>query len=297
VTITALTEERALRLGASGRQWLADLPERVAELCERWSLTNPEPLSGGSAAYVARVRTPDGDAVLKIPLPSENAQVRTIAAAHGNGYVQLLAHDDGAMLLEALGPSLYDSGLPAERQIEILCRILQQAWQAPKPEPTPGPDRAVSLAEFITELSGRHPGAETAVAQALRYAERRSAAFDADRCVLVHGDAHAANALEVISRHTDTGYVLVDPEGWLAEPAYDCGVVLRAWCAQLLAGDPVPDARRWCRLAADLTGLDATAIWEWAYIERVSTGLYLTDLGDEANGHQFLQVAELLSAG
>lgn len=293
--VTALTERRALQLGASGRQWLSGLPGLVEDLCARWSLTVVETLPGGSAAYVARVRTPDRDAVLKIPLPGQDAQLRTIADADGDGYVELLAHDGDAMLLEALGPSLDRSGWPPERQIETLCGILLRAWRVPRPEPVPGPDKATRLAEFITELAARHPGWETTVAQALRFAERRAAVFDQDRCVLVHGDPHPANALRVVTRPTETGYVFVDPEGFLAEPACDCGVVLRDWSGHLLAGDAVGDARRWCRLVADHTGQDADAIWEWAFIERVSSGLYLLDLGAIDDGRRFLRVAGLLS--
>ncbi|MEO3821923.1 hypothetical protein [Plantactinospora sp. B24E8] len=49
----------------------------------------------------------------------------------------------------------------------------------------------------------------------------------------------------------ESGYVFVDPDGFLAEPAYDLGVVLRDWCPQLLAGDPYAVARRCTRLVAD----------------------------------------------
>jgi streptomycin 6-kinase len=32
-------------------------------------------------------------------------------------------------------------------------------------------------------------------------------------------------------------------------------------------------------MLATLTGVDETAIWEWGFIERVSTGLLATELG------------------
>jgi streptomycin 6-kinase len=86
----------------------------------------------------------------------------------------------------------------------------------------------------------------------------------------------------------------VDPDGFLGDPTYDLGVALRDWSDQLLAGDAAGTLRRWCRLVADRSGLDATAIEEWAYLERVSTGLFALDLGAEALARPLLRSAEVL---
>ena len=56
--------------------------------------------------------------------------------------------------------------------------------------------------------------------------------------------------------------MFVDPDGVLADPTYDLGVVLRDWCAQLLDADAAALAGRYCRLLAAETELDETAIWE-----------------------------------
>jgi streptomycin 6-kinase len=69
-------------------------------------------------------------------------------------------------------------------------------------------------------------------------------------------------------------------------------VVLRDWCPQLLAAPEL--ARRYCHLMAELTGVAEEAIWEWGYLERVATGLYLLSLG--ADGRPFLTTAERLLA-
>ncbi len=92
----------------------------------------------------------------------------------------------------------------------------------------------------------------------------------------------------------DSGFVFVDPEGFFAEPAYDLGVVLRDWCQQLLAGDTVALARRYCELLSAQTGIDETAIWEWGFLERVSTGLYGLEIGAQEFARPFLECAERL---
>jgi streptomycin 6-kinase len=43
-------------------------------------------------------------------------------------------------------------------------------------------------------------------------------------------------------------------------------------------------------------GLDATAIWEWGVIERVSTGLVATKIGLQPAGRQMLALADRIAA-
>jgi streptomycin 6-kinase len=298
---------RAESLGAPGAAWLRTLPEQVAELERRWSIAAEESLAGGTAAFVAGARTLDGSrVVLKIivPDPDFRDEIGTLERAAGQGYVRLLAHDSGrrAMLLEALGPSMDRTGLAAVEQISTLCRLLAQAWDVPRPRAGPmavAMDKATSLATLVERLWGQldEPCSAQARTQALRFAARRAAAFNPDRCVLVHGDAAPSNALRVLADRpgAETGFVFVDPDGFVGDPAYDLGVALRDWCPQILsARDPVALTRGYCRLLARGSGLDEQAIWEWGYLERVSTGLYATAMGAHELGRPFLDTAELL---
>ncbi|MGH3830872.1 MAG: aminoglycoside phosphotransferase family protein [Pseudonocardiaceae bacterium] len=147
IDVSTLVRRKALHLGQPGHRWLARLPDLVAELQHEWSLTLLEPLTGGSASSVVRVRTADDrDAVLKLPVPSADvaSQVRTLGSARGQGYVHLLAHNPArhAMLLESLGPSLDQLGWLPERAIDVLCHTLRQAWRVHKlPHPRTRPKR------------------------------------------------------------------------------------------------------------------------------------------------------------
>jgi streptomycin 6-kinase len=53
-------------------------------------------------------------------------------------------------------------------------------------------------------------------------------------------------------------------------------------------------AESYAQLLADRTGVDVTRIWQWAFLERVSTGLYVLGFGSEAVGRPFLTSAERL---
>lgn len=205
------------------------------------------------------------------------------------------------MLLEALGASL-QSGLPPDTQIEIMCRLLDQAWTVRPPEPgrlTVARDKATSLERLVTrlwaELDGPCP--EQVLDRALMFATRRAGAFRPDRCVPLHGDAAPANALEVLVRRSgaEQGFVFVDPDGFIGDRAYDLGVALRDWCPQLLASsDPRALARRYCGLLAAGSGLSEEEIWEWGYLERVSTGLYAAAMGADDLARPFFDTAALL---
>lgn len=149
-----------------------------------------------------------------------------------------------------------------------------------------------SIAELWHELD--HPCSERVVARALEFAERLSDGFAADRAGVLHGDAAVANLLQVpVPRPgAEAGFVFVDPSTFVGDPAYDLGVALRDWCAELLAGDAPALARGWCRTLAAACGADEVAVWQWGYVERVSTGLYVESLGGDGRPH--LRTAEAL---
>lgn len=288
-------ERRATLLGAAGRVWLDALPDLVARLCDRWALVPEAELSGGTSAWVARVRGADGTrAVLKIALPDATSEreLAVLLAAEGRGYARVLAADPEhrAVLLELLGPSLDDAGLAPDEQIAALCAALRDAWRVPRDDLAPEP-KAEQLAELVTRLWDEldRPCSAGVRDRALECARRRAA--DTDRLVVVHGDPHPGNAL----RRSDGTFVFVDPDGFVADPAYDLGVVLRDWCPELLAGDAVALAARYCGLLAGHTGIDGAAIAEWGFLERVSSGLHILELGRADLAAPFLETAELLA--
>ena len=161
---------------------------------------------------------------------------------------------------------------------------------------------AAAKAEWLADFVARkwvdlgRPCSQAAAEKAVSYAAERAAAFDPERAVLVHGDAHAHNLLlKPDPAHGSTSFRLIDPEGLLSEPAHDLGVALRGGNEELLAGDTAGTAAGRCRQAALLTGVNGEAIWQWAFIERVSTGLFLFRLGHRQEARPYLAAADRLS--
>jgi len=300
-----LTRHRLAAMGESGRAWSAALPGLIADLEREWSITVGRPIPGGSASYVARVVRADGSgAVLKIGLLTDgwDQQVATLARAGGQGYARLFEADRPrrAILLEPLGRALSTSGRSPPDQLRCLADTLPVAWQDAGPtRPPAGADKASQLAAYIADAWSRQdrPCSERVIDQALAYAERRAAEADRE-LVIVHGDPHPANLLAVTSPRSgaESGYVFVDPDGFVADRAYDLGAAMRDWPRLLSGADARRIAEGWCAVLAERSGVDATRIWEWAFIERVSTGLYLLDVVDsaEAMWRSFLESAERL---
>jgi streptomycin 6-kinase len=291
ITVPPVVRNKALAAGAA--HWVDDLPEIVARLEREWSITIGRSYDGGTEAFVADATLDDGSqAVLKLLVPRLGDQARNeitvLRLTNGEGCARLLRADEeqGALLLERLGRSLYELALPTRQRHEILCSTVTKVWQ-PAPDcglPT-GAEKARWLVDFITatweELD--HPCSERAVDHALACAARRVAAHDDERAVLVHGDVHQWNALEA-----DDGFKLVDPDGLLAEAEYDLGILMREDPLELGLVDP-HERSRWL---AERCGLDATAIWEWGVVERVSTGLLCTKVDLQPVGREMLAAAD-----
>ena len=297
--VPELVRNKAMLAGAEA--WLAGLPLLVADLERDWSISVGRPYKDGSEAFVAEATLEDGaEAVLKLLVPLgagvERHESTALRLANGDGCVRLLRDDVNrhAMLLERLGVSLHDLDLPILQRHEILCSAAVRVWRPAAGCGLPtGAERARWLVEYIQqtwEELGR-PCSERAIKYALACAARREAAQDDERAVLVHGDIHEWNALRELGGRG--GFKLVDPDGLLAEAEYDMGVLMRGDPLELMAGDPF-DRAHWL---ANRTGLDATAIWEWGVVERVSSGLYSLSIDLQPFGGQLLEAADRVALG
>jgi len=274
----------------------------VAELESDWGITVGDAIAGGTAAFVAEAVRGDQLCALKLAPPEIDgigpfsAEVDMLVAAGGRGYAEALCHDKvrRALLLERLGARMADDGRTIDEWIVDLAALMQQGWSAGISAPASiatGAEKAAWLAAFIERVWAKvdPPFPRTIVDEARQFCERRIAAYDPSTAVLVHGDAHVWNALAA----PGGGYKLVDPDPFVAEPAADLAVPMREWSEEILAsGDPVGAVQARAALLHDLTGVDLQAIWEWGYMERVSTGLVWAINDQWGQARAFFEVAE-----
>ena len=312
-------EKRLKYLGDVGTHWLDQLPATLARLSEEWQISLQSVLHGGSESLVMRVlqkeqQTQNGnsDAVLKVLLPSiaepgqneiwPNREIDVLQTAGGCGYVQLLAADiqSLAMLLEPLGAPLGQLEIDVEYQQQLLCETLKECWRTPVADLglQTGAQKARWLRGFIGSLAQSQKGhiSEQALSIAIEFTHEREAAHAGAKKVLVHGDPHEMNILQQLKRGTTepSGYKMIDPDGLYAEAEYDVGVILRDASATLLKTSthaPIERGITRCERLAKLSGTQCLPIWQWGYIERVSTGLYTLELGMPEYGKDALAVA------
>jgi streptomycin 6-kinase len=292
IEIPEVVREKARAVGEGA--WIDELPLLIRSIEADWGVTVARAYPGSTEALVAEVVCDDGsEAVLKLIVPRDaDAAAReatVLRLAAGEGCARLLQADvgRGALLLERLGRSLFELRMPIRRRHEILVSAASRIWRpAPGAGLPTGAVKADWLAEFITGMWEElgQPCSERAVDHALACAARRRAAHRDETAVLVHGDVHQWNALEAAAE-----FKLVDPDGLLAEPEYDLGIIMRE--------DPCDgDLHGRARWLADRTCLDEAAIWEWGVVERVSTGLLGTRVGLQPIARQMLAAADGVAA-
>jgi len=292
-------------------QWLEQLPETVARLSHAWRLTvNGRAYDGGTEAFVTPVIADGfGPAVLKLLVPrvsglSSDAakhEIAVLKAARGIGCATLYRSDQdlGALLIEQLGPSLFDQGLSLDQRHRIQCRTVARVWRSVGDNiglPS-GARKASWLIDYINTTwndLGR-PCSRLAVDHAVSCARRRIEAHNPDTATLVHGDVNDWNVLRILD---GTDHKLIDPDGLVADPEYDLGVIMREDPLDLMVeADPMDRARRladWAQQHAAVP-LDPVKIWEWGVVERVSTGLMAIEIDLQPIGSQMLEAADQLS--
>ena len=273
--LPAVVREKALAVGADA--WLDELPVLVRSLEAEWRIAVGRVYPDSTEACVVEALCDDGTpAVLKLIVPraadAAAHEVKVLRLADGEGCPRLLREDvrRGALLLERLGRPLYELGVPVRRRHEILVSAARQIWR-----PAPGCGLPTGAEKELDR-----PCTRRAVDHALACSAQRGDAHRDETAVLVHGDVHQWNALEA-----GDGFKLVDPDGLLADPEYDLGIIMRE---DPLEGD-LRDRARWL---AEQTGLNEDAIWEWGVVERVSTGLLATRVGLQPVGREMLAAAD-----
>jgi len=256
--VTDRVRQNALEL-AGGAEWLAALPDRVAELSARWGLRLGAPFAhDGWTAVVMPARRQDGtEAVLKLVLPHMEARDEALGLEFWDGdpTVRLLEAADWALLIERCRPGHALGELPPEERDEVLADLLPRLWRAP-----PAGHGFRHLSEMAAHWTRETLAAEdlwpdaAMVREALALWEELSRPAEAD--VLLATDAHAGNVLAADRRP----WLVIDPKPFVGDAAYDATQHL--WDSrERLAADPVDLPRRF----AGLLGLDEKRVRLWSF--------------------------------
>lgn len=275
--------------GQKGELWLDALPETIAALESKWSVTVGGHFRNLSYNYVANATLANGkSAVLKIGLPLNDVEIygeaAYLRAVDGRGAARLLEFDRElqAVLLERVAPGANlrsvckkDQAMAVSIAIAVLKRVLM---------PVPG-----DADEFI-QLDGWFDGLKRAEGTNFPrdYAERAldyyaELSTDTKNVFLLHGDVHHDNILSAAREP----FLMIDPKGIVGHIGYDIGVFLNNhhdwldWDTRLEGklDKAVSDF-------ATAFSLDETVVRKWAFCQMVLSWWWMFDempgtFGDE----------------
>ena len=297
------TLRRAELLGQQGQQWLADLQAVVTQTLEDFGLTFIDTLPGGSESYLALTQGSDGiRCVVKVMMPNDHgmaAELAGLQAAKGRGYAKLIGADPkrGVLVIEELGAAIADSGLPIQQQLQHITQALKLSWQADI-DPSAlvdGANKADWLYHHIQHTPSKIAGhvEKALIHRALDHIDLRRSQWRQDAFVLVHGDAHEHNTLAEGSTE-QASYKLIDPDGLFFEAAYDLGILLRNWIDAYQIAEPATALTQRATWLAEQTQVSRQAIVSWGFVEIVSTGVHLLELGFADEGQRYLDLGQTL---
>ena len=250
-------------------QWFAAIPGRIEEIADEWHLRLRRPyLPGGQCAWVAPVRTADGeDLVLKVAWRHRESEQEAAGLRHwdGDGAVRCYASRDlddatTALLLERCRPGRPLATVAEMAQDEIIAKLLGRLWARAPETGHPFATLQAICNEWADAVETGHadrgaarldPGLTRAGLEVLR-----TLPASATSHVLLCTDLHAEN---VLSAEREP-WLVIDPKPFIGDPAFDA-VQHMLNCEDRLHQDPIGLVAR----MAGLLDLDPQRVRLWLF--------------------------------
>jgi streptomycin 6-kinase len=254
-----------------GEAWLANLPETIADACDRWSLTLDGDPMHGSNALVLPVRRHSVPLALRLTPPDERtaAEVHALRFWDGRGVVRLVDADPGRghSLLERLHGEETLATRPLDEAMPVIARLLRRmALPDPPPDvPSTGDLVRERLETMPIEWERLGRPFDRGILDAALAAGKSVQAPVAH--LAVNGDLHC----EQVLRADREPWLAVDPVLLRGDPAYD---LARALWTRI---DEMPDAaaiRHWLEVLVADAGLDPARALPWVRFRTVDYWLW-----------------------
>jgi streptomycin 6-kinase len=246
--------------------WLAALPDLLARLAGRWSLTLGPPYSGIGINYVAPSTRADGMlCVLKVSrhVGETRAEIAALRLWDGVGAARLLDADpdSGVLLIERLEPGtmLVEVAEADDDAATLLAaRVLHQLWRpvANGSDLRPLSSWCDAFDRNRDALSRGEDGFPAALFQRAD-ALRRDLLASTESPTSLHGDLHHFNVL----RGRGAQWLAIDPKGLDGDRCFDV-------CQFLRNPRPVPPYvnRRRLDIFCTELGLDRRRVRNWCFV-------------------------------
>ena len=288
--------------GEAGPLWLEGLPRLVEECAGRWALKVGPPFPSLSYHYSAPAEGPRGERlVLKLGVPARDLlrEMEALLAFDGRGAARLVDSDAGrgALLLERLEPGTplttlceEDDAAATSAAAAVMRSLLRTTPRQPHIFPTAA-DWGLGFERCRAHFGGGpgpFPPKLFEEAESF-YAELLSSSAPP---TLLHGDLHHGNILAA----SRAPWLAIDPQGVVAEPAYEVGALLRNPLPQLLRRpDPVRTTERRIAQLSEELGLERARVRGWAFAQAVLSAWWSIKDEGELGEHGYA-VAEVIAA-
>ncbi len=277
--------------GEDGEKFIANLPELVEEVSQRWGLTNIQPVSNLSYNFVAYATSPsplaplpkgEGNVVLKIGVPrgeltSEMAALRLF---NGEGACRLMdcVEEKGFLLLERLQPGTMLAEMEDDEEAtRIAAEVMKRVWRAGFDTPSAGASGYSTSGSKFIFLSDWFDGLKRLRkmfdgktgpldAKLVERVERSTKDFFAEnhQPVLLHGDFHHYNVLS-----SERGWLAIDPKGVIGPACYEVGpLMLNPWGTLMDRVSPKLVKKR-VDILHEFLGFERERILEWSLAHAV----------------------------
>jgi streptomycin 6-kinase len=304
--VVYLPEDFARRInalhGEAGRLWLEGLPALVEHCAGRWELNVGPPFEPLSYNYAAPAEGPGGERfVLKLGVPTRGllCEIDALLGFDGCGAARLFDSDAarGALLLERLEPGTplaalceEDDGAATAAAAAVMRKLNRAGMRQTQSRQTAA-DWGQGFERCRAHFGGGpgpFPKKLFEEAESL-YAELLDTSAPP---VLLHGDLHQGNILAA----GRAPWLAIDPQGVVAERAYEVGALLRNPMPQLLRWpDPVRVTERRIAQLSDELGFERARVRGWGLAQAVLSAWWTIE--DEGElGEQGYAVAEILAA-
>ena len=263
-----------------GREWLTNLPITVENIANEYNLSDLKPLGNLSYNYVLSGFQNTKPIILKLGLDINalKQEATTLKIFAGFGAIQVLAADDGMLLLERAIPGIsLKSYFPSKdsNSIKIACDVMNRLHQAPIPKNVTLPHVKDWLSVFDTDIS--HNEQVNCYLQKAR--DIRDQLLETSAApVLLHGDLHHENILQ-----NGTSWIIIDPKSVIGEATYEVAAFIRNPIPELLGSKNVNEIiqKRITAFSATLK-LNPKRIKDWCFIQSVLAWIWaLEDHQDE----------------
>ena len=271
----AFADDTITREGDAGRQWLAELPRRVAALCVQWRLAIDGPVMHGYVGLAVPVHRGDEPCVLKLSWIDDFSKDEPIAlqAWNGDGAVRLLEWEptSGAMLLERLDFRCSLNDVPVTEAVTIAGRLLHRLA-------IPAPAGLRTMRDVYANVNELLPRrwAQYGRPMSRQWLERAcglaAALGQSDQRLLANYDLHYLNILAAEREP----WLVLDPKVAAGVPEF--GLAQLLWC-RLDEMEAEGGLARHFDLLVEAAELDAQLARGWTFVRCVDYWLWGLTVG------------------